>query len=95
MDLSKIRAFNEASTLLKSTSRLPLTLIASYYIKTWTRDIIVGFLLINDPLKREICIRSTKGGSELQKQGPSSTNTKIYKITELFAESLSVMQADL
>ncbi len=57
IDPHKPRVVNEAPTVLKSSVRLAVALIASKSFQIWSRDISQAFLQSEDPLRRTVYVR--------------------------------------
>ena len=60
-DPEKPRIVNEASTVLKSSERLLISLIFACGFPLWSRDITLAFLQSKDKLKLDVYVRPSKG----------------------------------
>jgi len=88
IDPEKPRVVNEAPTVLKSSIRLTLSLIAAYDFTIWSRDITLAFLQSKDALKRTVYVRPPKGENVLAHIGaPPGSILKAIKPQYGLAES--------
>ena len=88
VDPEKPRVVNEAPTVLKSSVRLVLTLIASHSFTVWSRDITLAFIQSKENLKRDVYVRPPKGENILSKIGaPPGSILKAIKPQYGLAES--------
>ncbi len=69
IDPEKPRVVKEAPTVLKSSIRLAIALIAGKGFQIWSRDISQAFLQSEDPLRRTVYIRPPKGEHILERIG--------------------------
>ncbi len=69
IDPDKPRVVNEAPTVLKSSVRLAVALIASKSFQIWSWDISQAFLQSEDPLRRTVYFQPNKGEHILERTG--------------------------
>ncbi len=88
IDPDKPRIVNEAPTVMRSSVRLAITLIASHNFQLWSRDITLAFLKSKDELQRDIYVRMPKGENLLEHIGaPPGSILKAVKPQYGLAES--------
>ncbi len=87
-DPDKPRVVNEAPTVLKSSVRLMITLIASHNFPLWSRDITLAFLQSKEKLKRDVYVRPPRKENVLTQIGaPPGSILKAIKPQYGLAES--------
>ncbi len=61
LDPEKPKVVNQAPTVLESSTRLLISLIASFEFLLLSRDITLTFIQCKDKLKRDVYVRPPKG----------------------------------